>query len=701
MNKFVKNIGLLFFILCTALMLSAPSYAGTYDKKLSKSERESLCTQLKNQQLADKSGGSLGGGIIPDKVLTSIYETTKKINDKTALMLTMGHSLTCHAVHAGKQSVTILSVELFDYPDFSVWLCGAIIYVVGFMMTMSITFYVVDIAFKLGFAVIMLPIGISLWPFSVTKDKLTTLISIILKSAGVFVFLAITVSYALNLVDSATSMNLTDEMPEFALAVMKDTARSQGLDWDNLGGMEKLFFMINNNATDAIAQNFTLFSLYFLVLMFAMVYGFKLIGSTIEDYVDKFFPDKAFGKAAPMHGSLTQAVDFMKSHTVDKAASWAGDVAKTQAGRVVQGTGKLMTGKYNDSIKHYMKNPGDISRNIASTVHGAGGTLAKGASSILTGTVGRVVLGKQASQDLQAQISGKIDEGVDKLNHAADGVAQKVNNFHQKNINKIGEAVDNVKEKFNNTAVGKTINQAATSVKQAHTNVKTAFDKRIDKLQSKRKSINAAIRGSKYYKAVTGFKDKAVSKIEQAEQTVIQAINGGRAKLNNVFDKGYEAIDKSLKANETDGKMKRFGKAIARGVSKGAIGIVDIPQRVLTGGAALTLNATTAALGGVAKTAVKGATGIAIAPTEIAGAVAKAPSLIAEGTLKVVNIPRNLKKAANATKSLYNFTGEILQHTGGQMQRNKKSDEQIRRERARKEEEEYLREKEQRQNGEW
>ena len=187
------------------------------------------CEQIRQKRIQSSiSKNSLGAGIVPDSVLTSIYNTTKLINDKVALLLTLGQSLTCHAVHAGRESVDILGVELFKYPDISVWICGLIIYLVGYMMTISITFYVVDIAFKLGFAIIMLPIGIALWPFPPTKDKLTFLISIILKSAAIFVFLSLTVTYTVTLIDSALDMDLepkttdTITMPDFLASIFPE-----------------------------------------------------------------------------------------------------------------------------------------------------------------------------------------------------------------------------------------------------------------------------------------------------------------------------------------------------------------------------------------------------------------------------------------------------------------------------------------------
>ena len=492
MRSVIKHIcTIALTLVCAVFLLTSPCEAGKYDKKLSESQKASLCSQLQSQQLEPMKGNkSLGGGIIPDSVFTKIYATTKNINDKVAILLTLGHSLTCHAVHAGKHVVSIAGVQLFDYPDFSVWLCGAIIYMVGFMMTISISFYVADIAFKLGFAIIMLPIGIALWPFPLTKDKLSQIISIMLKNAAIFVFLAITVSYALNLVDAALNTNLADETPQgsslFSHLKTVMAAAQSGLDWDKANGMQKLFFAINNNMTDIISENFVLFSSYFLVMLCALIYGFKLVGSTIPDYVDKFFPDKAFGggmAASPMHNMMTQGMDFVKKNTVDKAASWAGDVVKTQTGRAMAGVGNLVSGKYNGQIKNYWNNPGNITQDMANAVHNTGATVAKSVSSVIMGTAGRIVLGQQASQDLHNKLSEKIDKGASYLDEKAANVAQNINkNAHERqeqrqqrreerkeqfDNSKLGQKVNKLTTSFDNSAIGKGVNKSANFIKKA------------------------------------------------------------------------------------------------------------------------------------------------------------------------------------------------------------------------------------------
>ena len=292
-----------------------------YTKQLSKYERENICQSLKAQK-PKKTEVSTDNPIVPASAFNGVYEATANIYHKVADMSVLGDALMCHAAHAGKNEVTIpyTGIVLFSYPDISVWLCGFIIYFCGFMLLLGISFYIVDISFKLGMAVILLPIGIALWPFEWTKDKLTKLISIILKSAGIFIFLAITVSYALNMLSSS------------------------------IGGLESILEAIDNENTDMVSETFSLFSLNFLIIMAVLVYSKKMISSTIQDYVDKFFPDAGFGGgsgAYPMHHLSTQAIDFAKKKVVAPVASFAGDVAMTQAGRATAAVGRGMNSAVN------------------------------------------------------------------------------------------------------------------------------------------------------------------------------------------------------------------------------------------------------------------------------------------------------------------------------------------------------------------
>lgn len=310
----------------------AGSYNANYGKRLSKEEKEVLCAFIAQQseELAGKEKSALGG-VIPDSVLTSIYNTTYNISNSVMLVSVLGNALMCHATHSGKEHVTVFGVEIVSFPNIPVWICGAIVYCFGFMLVLSIAFYVVDVSFKLGFAIILLPIGIALWPFEKTKDKIVILISIFLRTAAIFVFLAITVSYTVEMLSVA------------------------------LGNIHSSLDAIDKNDTDTISQTFSLGSSVYLVVVAVLVYGMKLIGSAIPEYANKFFPDKAFGGASPIHHLSTQAVDFAKQKVVQPVARYAGDVASTQAGKLTEkagvAVGKKMkiTGKVIERVGQVMQ----------------------------------------------------------------------------------------------------------------------------------------------------------------------------------------------------------------------------------------------------------------------------------------------------------------------------------------------------------
>lgn len=456
-------------IILFACGISASS-AEDYGRKLSKAERESICSEIQAGALASPARvKSIGGGIIPDSVMLSIFNTTKEISDASSFVLVLGHALTCHAVGPGAKSATILGVTLFRIPNLSVWLCGAVIYFFGFMLTLSITFYLVDIAFKLGFAIIMLPIGVALWPFPATKDKLSALISIMLRSAAIFVFLALGVSYALNLIGASG------------------------------GGLEEIFADIDNDKTDEVAENFSLASTHFLIVLFTLLYSMKLVGSVVADYADKFFPDQTFGKASPIHGSMTQGMDFVKKKAVQPAAMWAGDVARTQMGRATVGAGKLLSGEYNQQIKkaaYYASHPltaaEQAGRKTAKFTTGIGAGIARGANSAVVGGLGRVVLGKKASAELKNSLRGRIDSVQDKVDGWADKndeaidtaagnskfskvaheAHEKFDNFDKKyttvfdKLNKATDAIDNVKSRINNP-VNNAVNKINNGINEA------------------------------------------------------------------------------------------------------------------------------------------------------------------------------------------------------------------------------------------
>jgi len=246
-----------------------------------------------------------GTEIISAKVINKLMALTQGIDKTVANNLVIGHALTCHAFNAG-MITHVLDLKLITVtlriPDIWIWLCGAAIWFCGFMLTLGVGYYLLDVCFKIGFCIIALPIVIGLWPFSMTEGKFKSCMSIIIRSAALFAFLALTVSYALSLI----SVSLGD------LTVFFEKIKAGDHEW--------------------ISDTFSISGSKFIIIMFAYVYSIKMVGETVTGYLDRFFSDSVFGGASPMHNKATQITDFAKQK-VTQAAGFAGGVVTHQASR--------------------------------------------------------------------------------------------------------------------------------------------------------------------------------------------------------------------------------------------------------------------------------------------------------------------------------------------------------------------------------
>ena len=258
-----------------------------------------------------------GKSYIQPKMLNNLMTYVAAVDGTVTSHMKLGHMITCHAQNMGQWVVLGFKVN-----NILTWICGALIWFMGFMITFAILFYLIDITFKIGFSIIAFPIAMALWPFSITTDKLKAIVNMIINAAGLFIFLAITVSVGLVLVDSALSID--DLLSNSNEAVGK--------------GIIAMFEAIERGDNEYVSDHFSLFSTAFLVLIFAYLYAFKSISSTNEDYVKQFFPDSVLGDQRPMHQMLVGAVDFTTSK-IKQGAKFGKDIIKHQTSLAM---GKLL-----------------------------------------------------------------------------------------------------------------------------------------------------------------------------------------------------------------------------------------------------------------------------------------------------------------------------------------------------------------------
>lgn len=344
--------------------------------------------------------GGAATEIVSSDVMNRIMFFAQNLDKNVSTNLVIGHAMTCWSMNGGAWDFS-----LFKMVNLWLWFCGALIWFVGFMLTLGIGYYLLDISFKLGFAIMALPVVIGLWPFNVTKGKVTAVISIMLKAAGTFVFLALTTTYALAMINVA------------------------------LRDVPTLFAKIEAGDAIWISNTFDLTGPYFLIILFVYLYSMKLILSTVSDYVDKFFKDSVFGGADPMHGKLTQMTDFAEQQAM-RPVKWAG-------------------GKASDAVKKQVTEgaakAGKFVRGLFKGMEAGGKAAQAGGKGLMSAGKGLSATGLGAIVGVPMMIAGAAAYGAGKGAEVAGKVTQKAGKAMQKGgkaMKKIGEKMEKAGEKM-------------------------------------------------------------------------------------------------------------------------------------------------------------------------------------------------------------------------------------------------------------
>ena len=390
-----------------------------------------------------------GTEIISPVVINKIMALTEGIDKTVSTNLVIGHALTCHSFNAGMLEYTggLFGVNVtIRIPDLWIWLCGAAIWFCGFMLTLGIGYYLLDVCFKIGFCIMALPIVIGLWPFGPTSGKFTSCMSIIFRSAALFAFLALTTSYALSLISVS------------------------------LGDLTTFYAKIQAGDAEWISNTFSITGAKFILIMFAYIYSIKMIGATVTGYVGKFFNDSTFGDADPIHKKATQMTDFAKSK-VTQAASFAGGVVTRQTTRLVgavaggmvntvkRGINKAKSGGAASSGMNAagkgMETAGKGMEAAGKGVEAAGKGISAAGKGIASASqaanaipiAGQVIAGAGAAVGAATQAAGAATQAAGKATQAAGKAtkaAGKATKAAAKGVEKVEQGIDAVKSTMSN-----------------------------------------------------------------------------------------------------------------------------------------------------------------------------------------------------------------------------------------------------------
>ena len=227
--------------------------------------------------------------LISKSVMDKILKLSEAVSNEVATNFIIGSGLTCFSIQNGLHIQVPGFIDI-HIPDIWLWLCGAAIWCVGFMLVLAVCYYLVDIPFKIGFAIIALPVVIGLWPFKVTAGKLKSIIGIALNAAFTFLFLALSSSYAIRLISQSFSS-------EGDLVV----------DGQTYSGKEALFKAFEVDNVEFVQSLFDFTGPAFLIILFCYIYGFKMISSITNDFPNKFDTGMTSAAGSPIHHMATAA----------------------------------------------------------------------------------------------------------------------------------------------------------------------------------------------------------------------------------------------------------------------------------------------------------------------------------------------------------------------------------------------------------
>lgn len=470
------------------------------------------------------------GNILPAHLLNNLMTYVGAVDGTTTNHMKLGHMIICHSTHQGAWNIGIL------IPNVWIWLCGAFIWFFGFMMTLSILYYLVDMSFKLGFALVALPIVTGLWPFNITRGKFSACIKIILEAAGIFIFLAMTSAVGLVLVNSAIGAGQAIEAggatPEAILQQM-----------ENNTGINELYASIEAGDNEKISDTFMLWGSCFILIVFAYLYALKIIGSTMKDYVSVFFNGGLGG--SPMHHMLTQATDMVKQKAV-AAGKYAKDVVKHQSKLGLQGmASKFGGGK--DGDKSVMDKAEDADKKLEDLKKGkfdgaeeeAQSSKKKDSADQIKGMTNLEAKDNKKPDDPnQGKDGGKGSGAAQAMEAAGDGLTEAGQAIEQQSkaaadaTRQAGNAVDAagmagaVPTVGTTAVVGKTV-QATTETSAAA--IETTGKVAGEVLKTAGKALK---QGAKIVKKTEQVANKAASAAKKAAQTAQKGVEKIEQKIN-------------------------------------------------------------------------------------------------------------------------------------------------------------------------
>ena len=236
------------------------------------------------------------------------------VNKSFALLQTIGQSLIC--LGWKYMSLQIADDGLHFGLGFNCIIYGLFFAGFGFLLCLAFIFYLLDAVVQLGIVGALLPFLIASWPFKITSKYTSTGFKMLLNSIFTFMMMGIVANLCIELINESFKSG------------------GEGTDGENLssGGLAALVTALDTIDTESLKEMVNVFSLAFLLFVFANILGFLVVGR-ITELVDKFAsggmkpvaPSIATMGASTVKGMATK----LAAPTVEAVNDWAEEKVET------------------------------------------------------------------------------------------------------------------------------------------------------------------------------------------------------------------------------------------------------------------------------------------------------------------------------------------------------------------------------------
>ena len=272
-----------------------------------------------------------------DRLNNHIETMATHINHASSHMMMFADMLICHALH-GEASYTsfsvpgIISINI-HLVCLDILLSGVVLLALGFCIMLIASFYMFDVAFNISITVVLLPLGLALWPFGWTRDKLKPMIDSIAYYTGLFIFLPLGIFLGRKLVDGVADSSI------------QNTPSCSGMSFVQA-------FDAGNS--DCIRDNFGVFTFGFLKILLCYIVAMRIIPLMASQFCSYFFGESLAG--SPLSETITQLGQTIKNHTVGRVVNYGRNVSKHQMGNAIKSAGDKNGNFFERVIYNYGKN---------------------------------------------------------------------------------------------------------------------------------------------------------------------------------------------------------------------------------------------------------------------------------------------------------------------------------------------------------